>query len=163
MQKQLQRFSGVRGRDYTTALQNVGKLLSLSQVTLGDLAVRLGCVEAQEAAEEVLARLVCKLPVERVGLKRKSSDFPLSAGQTPHPRGKSLVKCLYSFCFEQSAVLAKCKHTLSACKTIFGCVCGGVYCITWLPHLCLTSHLFSLSIETCQHGEKFLNESCIGI
>ena len=80
IQKQLQRFSGVRGKDYTTALQNVGKLLSLSQVTLGDLAVRLGCVETQEAAEEVLARLVCYLPVGGVGSKRKSSDFPLLAG-----------------------------------------------------------------------------------
>ena len=70
VQKQLQRFSGVRGRDYTTAYQTVGKLLSISQVTLGDLAVRFGCVEAEEPAKKVLARLAYKTCSRRSGLKQ---------------------------------------------------------------------------------------------
>lgn len=59
-QKQVQKLSGLQPRPYHSALHSVEKMLDLStHVSLRELAVRFGCLEAEQLASEILQKYVC--------------------------------------------------------------------------------------------------------
>ena len=58
-QKQVQKLSGLQPKPYSSALHSVEKMLDLStHVSLRELAVRFGCLEAEHLANEILQKYV---------------------------------------------------------------------------------------------------------
>lgn len=74
--KQAQKLSGLQPRAYTSTIHSVSKVLNLSTtVSLQELAIRFGCLEAEQLATETLHNYRGKMDAVYSEVQKESLDF----------------------------------------------------------------------------------------